>query len=660
MSTTETKPVYAIDEQKPKRRHVVSTRAIALGLLLIPLNCYWMAVMEVQWNSLDTTCVSLFFHVIFLVLLLTTLNALVRMRFPGIALTQAELMTVYIMLSIASAIMGRDSLENLPPVLGYLFWFNDPTNGFDRFWRYVPKWMAPHDRDALKGYYIGNSSFLSPENLQAWLLPLIFWIGFVLVLTFVMLCLNVLVRKQWTERERLTYPIVQIPMAITGSEKGFFRNRIMWLGFAIPVVIQSINSLNYFYPSIPTMHLKLQNMGPYFVTSPWTGLGWLPVGFFPFAIGIAFFLPLDLSFSCWFFYVVRKLIDVGCVSWGLRDPGVPPSIARIPCVGEQGTGAWIGLSIALIWFSRKHFAAVFREALSRGGGDSDPDAGMTYRTAVIGIGLGLALLVAMCSFAGMALWLPFVYFGFYFILSVGITRVRAELGPPAHELNWVNPEKFMVQIFGTQALGAQNLTLLSYMFWFNRGYRSHPMPHQLEAMKIGQESRMESKRLLAAILLATVVGTVASLWALLTVFYRSGEATGKIMSYSTGIGWEAFSRLRTWVDTPQSTDWTALGFSGLGAAITLLLAFAKSKLVWWSFHPIGYALANSYALEYFWSALFVGWFVKFWIVRYGGVKGYRMALPFFMGLILGDYVIASVWSIIGWALGVSTYRTFIF
>lgn len=660
MSTTETISRATTDQAQPKRRHVVSTRVIILGLLLIPLNCYWMAIMEVQWNSLDTTCVSLFFHVIFLLLMLTAVNALIKMRFPKTALTQAELMTVYIMLSIASAIMGRDSLENLPPVLGYLFWFNDPSNGFSRFWQYVPKWMAPQNRDALKGYYIGNSNFLSPENYQAWIIPLIFWIGFVLVLTFMMLCLNVLVRKQWTERERLTYPIVQLSLAVNGGETGFFRNKIMWLGFAIPVIIQSINSLNYFYPSIPTMHLKLQNIGHYFVTQPWNGVGWLPVGFFPFAIGIAFFLPLDLSFSCWFFYVVRKLVDVGCVAWGFRDPGVPPSIARIPCVGEQGTGAWIGLSIALIWFSRKHFASVFRAAFTREGGESDPDAGMSYRSAIIGIGLGLAVLVTMCSVAGMALWLPFVYFGFYFILSVGITRVRAELGPPAHELNWVNPEKFMVQIFGTQALGAQNLTLLSYMFWFNRGYRSHPMPHQLEAMKIGQETRMEPRRLLVAILLATVVGTVASLWALMIVFYRNGEATGHIMSYSTGIGREAFNRLQGWVDNPQTTDWLALGFSGLGATVTLLLALAKSRFVWWSFHPIGYALANSYALEYFWSAIFVGWFLKFWIVRYGGVKGYRMALPFFMGLILGDYVVASVWSIIGWALGISTYRTFIF
>lgn len=641
------------------RRHIVSLRSILIGVLLIPLNCYWMAVMEVQWNSLDSTCVSIFFHVIFLILVLTALNALVGRKFPRQVLTQAELMVVYIMLSIASAIMGRDSLENLLPTLGHMFWFSDSSNKYNRFFDYVPKWMAPHDRDPLKGYYIGDSTLYTHDHIMAWLLPVVFWVGFVVVLTTVMLCLNVLVRKQWTERERLTFPLVQLPMAATGGGN-FFRSRIMWAGFAIPVIIQTLNSLNYFYPSVPTLHLKLQDMGLYIVTPPWNGVGWLPVGFFPFAIGIAFFLPLDLSFSCWFFYLLRKLVDVGCVNWGLRDPNVPPSVAKIPYVTDQGTGAWIGLSLALLWMSKKHLASVFSEAFTRGSKASDPDAGMSYRTAIIGIAVGLSALVAMCRFAGMSLWLPFIYFGFYFILSVGITRVRAELGPPAHELNWVNPERFMVAIFGTQALGAQNLTLLSFMFWFNRGYRSHPMPHQLEAMKIGQDTRMESRRLLFAILVATVVGAVASLWALLDVFYRHGEATAHIMSYSTGIGREAFGRLQGWVDNPQKTDWMALTFTAVGAAVVLLLSAAKARFFWWQFHPIGYALANSYALEYFWSAIFVGWGMKFLIVRYGGVKLYRAAIPFFIGLILGDYVIAALWSLIGWALGVSTYRTFIF
>jgi hypothetical protein len=267
---------------------------------------------------------------------------------------------------------------------------------------------------------------------------------------------------------------------------------------------------------------------------------------------------------------------------------------------------------------------------------------------------------AFCVRAGMSLWLPPVYFGFFFLLSIGITRIRAELGPPAHELNWVNPEAVMVAIFGTTALGTQNLTALSYMFWFNRGYRSHPMPHQLEGMKIGRETRMEPRRLLAAMLIACVVGVFAAFWALLAVFCKNGQATANIHAYTTGIGSEAFNRLSDWTKNPRPTDAVALSWMGLGFGFTVFLMAMKSRFIWWPFHPAGYALANSYALEYWWMTLLIGWLIKTIIVRYGGIKGYRRALPFFLGLILGDYVAASMWSIVGWALGMSVYRVFIF
>lgn len=641
-------------------KSVVTLRSLVLGTLLIPLNCYWMAVMEIQWNSVDATCVSLFFHVVFVLFALVIVNRALRAVAPAVAMTPAEMLVVYIMLSIASAIAGRDSMENLLPVLGHPFWFAGESNNFAEFHRFIPRWLAPQDASALRGYYLGGASLYAPGVLRVWLPIVAAWSAFILAMLAVMLAINVIVRRHWMDHEKLTFPTVFLPVEMAAG-KSFFSNRMLWLGFALPFALQTMNGLHHLFPSVPYVHLKLQDVGRYFATPPWNGMGWTPISFYPFAIGMAFLLPLDLSFSCWFFYVVKKLEAVAGVAMGYQSPGGWTG-ASWPYLKEQGTGAWVGLCVFLVWAGKQHFKDVLKSAAGTGAAARAEDSGelMSYPWACRVILIGFAAMFVFCVKAGMSLWLPPLYLGLFFLLSIGITRIRAELGPPAHELNWVNPENIVVTVLGTGVLGTQSLTALTYMFWFNRGYRSHPMPHQLEGMKIGRELRMEPRRLLAAMVLASVVGVFAAFWALLSVFYANGQATANIQSYSTGIGVEAFNRLSDWQANPRSTNFVAVAWMGLGFAFTVTLMAAKSRFFWWPFHPAGYALANSYALEYWWMTLLIGWILKLVIVRYGGIRGFRRALPFFLGMILGDYIAASMWSIVGWALGISVYRSFIF
>ena len=639
-----------------KKRPVITWRALFLGTVLIPLNCYWMAVMEIQWNSVDATCVSLFFHVVFLVFVLCIVNAWVARRFPRLAMTPAEILVIYIMLSVASAIAGRDTMQNLLPTLTHPFWFADPTNGFARFYQFIPRWLAPRDPAALRGYFLGDASFYDWHVLKVWLPVIGAWAAFILAMLFVMLCINVIVRRQWMDREKLTFPTIFLPVQMA-QDPNFFRSKALRFGFALPLAIQTLNGLNYLYPSIPSLSLKLQDMSQYLVNPPWSGMGWTPIAFYPFAIGMAFFLPLDLSFSCWFFYIVRKLEAVAGVAMGYTSPGGWVG-ASWPFCREQGSGAWIALCLLMIVGGRKQLAEIFRAAL-RGEKDKSGEL-MSYRTALLGLTGGFVAMLIFCVKAGMPPWLPPIYLALFFLLAVGVTRIRAELGPPAHELNWVNPEAIIVSVLGSSVMGTGALTGLTYMFWFNRGYRSLPMPHQLEGMKIGREARMESRRLLAALIIASIVAVFAAFWALLVVFYHNGQATARIQSYTTGIGVEAFNRLNDWTRNPHPSDHIAISWMSLGLGFTSFLWFMKSKFVWWPFHPAGFALANSYALEYWWTTLLIGWTLKFLIVRYGGAKGHRAALPFFAGLILGDYVAASMWSIIGWVFGISVYRSFIF
>jgi hypothetical protein len=76
-------------------------------------------------------------------------------------------------------------------------------------------------------------------------------------------------------------------------------------------------------------------------------------------------------------------------------------------------------------------------------------------------------------------------------------------------------------------------------------------------------------------------------------------------------------------------------------------------------HPMGYALALSYAMDYFWFAFLFGWLIKLTLVRWGGMRTHTAAAPFFLGLIMGDYLAGSVWSLYGCLMEMRTYKMFI-
>ena len=88
----------------------------------------------------------------------------------------------------------------------------------------------------------------------------------------------------------------------------------------------------------------------------------------------------------------------------------------------------------------------------------------------------------------------------------------------------------------------------------------------------------------------------------------------------------------------------------------------KMRFLWWGLHPIGYVLGTGRLggdMNFFWFPVLVGWAIKSIVLRYGGLRTYRSAIPFFAGLILGDYVIGAVWSLVGITLKIPTYKILI-
>jgi len=628
----------------PERKKV-SIRSVLIVLLFLPVNSFWLIQTELVHYSSHPTTLSLLFNVILFISLIMCINLIISKFAPRHAFTQQELLTIYILLSMGSTMSGHDMIQVLAPMLGHAFQFATPENEWrDIFWRYIPEDLTVSNLKALEGFYKGKSTIYSLQNIRPWLNGILRWTGFYVLLTWVMLCINVVFRKRWTENEKLTYPIIQLPVEMTqDSGRKLFSNNLLWVGFGIAGGISLINGLHFVFPAVPEIHVRHYNLVEFFPEKPWNAIGRTRLTFYPFAIGMGYFIPLELSFSCWFFYWLGKATMVlGSVMGWKNLPG-------FPYMSEQAFGGCLGIVLAATWGARKYLANIFRLSLSREHSLEDSNEPMRYRTALLGILIGILLLVLFCWSAGMSLWVVAIFLALYLALSTGMTRIRAELGPSIVSL-WIwgegstDPAQKIVKFFGTRRLGPGNLTGLTLLFWFNRDHRCHPMPHQLEGFEIARRTRMQSSSLILPIMLVAAVSSLTAFWAYLHIFYRIG---------STGsFAWEPFNRLHQWLTLSQPIDYPAIGFTGFSFLFTLFIMFMRRRFLWWPFHPVGYLLSGTWSVDNIWMPLFISWMAKLLLTKYGGIKAYRKAVPFFAGLILGQFTIGGIWSILGTAFGI--------
>ena len=187
--------------------------------------------MEAVYYSAHSTLVALFFNVVCSLLVLIVINVPLERFMPNLAFNRSELLTIYIMLNLSSALVGHSMLQILPPTMAAPLALATPENDWENlFGRYLPEWLALNDKQALGGYIRdmkkGEPTLYTARHIEAWLVPVFMWSLFVCALMFVMLCINIIIYKQWTDREKLAYPITQLPFEMVNPASGLFRNRL--------------------------------------------------------------------------------------------------------------------------------------------------------------------------------------------------------------------------------------------------------------------------------------------------------------------------------------------------------------------------------------------------------------------------------------------------
>ncbi len=75
----------------------------------------------------------------------------------------------------------------------------------------------------------------------------------------------------------------------------------------------------------------------------------------------------------------------------------------------------------------------------------------------------------------------------------------------------------------------------------------------------------------------------------------------------------------------------------------------RARYVGWPFHPVPFAVTAGWGtyVAFFWLPFLIAWLAELAIVRYWGRSGFRTALPFFFGLILGEMTGGMLWPLYG-------------
>jgi len=578
-----------------------------------------------------------------------------------IGLTRRELLSIYSILLVSAPIVS----------LGILYWMLPKSIVFyylaraNPMWEstllpHVPWWYAPTDMAAVEGFFVGKSSV--PWLL--WAVPMAAWLSFAAAIFVAASCLLSMLQRQWVRYERLSYPMAQIPLTVAGEEiSGNGRlgrlagGKALWVGVAISFGVTFLSGLSARVPSLPQLPLgpitiiARQNVGPL------AGLGAYEPEFYPWLISLAYLIPKELSFSCWFFWLVRLGLTVISIAAGHepQDPEEWFGDPSFPAPYYQGTGAILALGIWGLWTARKHLGRVLRVVVSHGRSDADADEPISYRLAVIGFAVSFCYMVGFYRVAGcrwtFALLMVVLTLGYYAMWA----RLRAETG-----LGFLAfPQDLGEALrgsFGGAVFKARELVALAAFRWsFSPGEGlsfDTTTANLSDTFKIADASGIKKRRLMAASLAALVFsllfGTVIGLQGTYHYGFLS-TAVGSAYGYPwLQTKWDpgaAFSNLIA--PSPARID----GIISMvaGGAVAVVLGLFRLRFWWWPFHPLGYLAANCWGWSYRATPFLLGWLLKVLVVRYGGLRLYRSSIPVAVGLIVGEALNKGVWVLVALA-----------
>ena len=619
-----------------------SARALLIGTVLsvfLNLACpYSVLVMRVAGLTSDYITAGAMMLLFVLVLLV---NPLLKLVFGRHALSSAELMLIYVMMIVASAIPTWGLVTNMFHILTRPFYYATPENGWAQIIQpNIPSWIAPRSNEVAYYFYNGLPQGESVP-WRAWVMPMYWWCTFMVTVYFVMICLMVLMRRQWVEHERLTFPLTHPPLEmLKGNDRHIvpplFKTAKFWVPFAIAFLIISIKPLRFRYPEFP--ELRLDQWFRFFRNTVAVNFFW------NFAIiGVTYFINLDVALSLWLFHLLSKVETgvfntVGFVVGGRHEPLTGSCAAT----AHQAFGAILVLVVAVLWRARHHLRGVFRKAFFDAQDVDDSDEIMSYRNAVFGIILGSLFIVGWLHSSGLSWLAAVIFIVVAYLLFFAITRVVA-VGGIGFTASPMLPQVFMVYGFGPEFLGPKGLTQMAFQYSWAAEYRTSVMTSSMNGMKLSHGIDANQRRVFLAMMIAMVSGMAAAIAITMHLNYTRGGANMR----QFGVPSMAFRLAEHYTRNPVEMGWVweRWEMTGVGAGLMWVLVFLRHRFSAWPVHYIGFVVGDSWVMGRAWWSVFIGWLAKLIIMKMGGAEAYRRYMPVFLGLIFGQLMCGGFWMV---------------
>ena len=628
---------------QPKKSNRIRARGVLFGFLSVPLVAYACT------NQHVSSIFSMMVPPISALLFMLILNWPLRRLVPKLAFSQTDLIVFFCISSVGASVAGEFAFVTHPMTYSYPFYMRYDGTYQNQMGKHVPDIFAIKDLTMVKDFEGGGKGFALVLEKLPILLPR--WCaigGLMLSVIFAMLCINSLMRGAWCERERLTFPLIQLPVAMTegGGAGGMWRSKHMWIAFGVMFAIDILNGLNYLYPNLPSIPVKdwflIDKM---LKDAPWSNIGDFRISIYPFMAAIGLFMPSDMLLSFVVFFLLRKATHVVLAANGIPQStfsgtGISPGP---PYFDEQTWGAVLALFLGALWASKDYLSEVWRDIKS--GGKSE-DGGVAHRAAFVGLLLCVMVVVAYGVFGGLPIPYTLAYLGFFLIFSVVLTRVRAQLGPPTHEFAFFGSSAIMHRFLGTQWVSDPQANYLGQVFLFmNRIYRHHPAPYQLEAMKMAAMEKISQKKMFWMIAVATVIGLFLAYFFLQIKVARTGD-----MSWN-----DAPTYVNNIVNNRHGPDTIGIVMTIVGFALVMIMDALRFRFPGFPLHPAGYMLSMNYGVDYYWFGLLIALMVKNFVQRYYGLRGYDKLRSVALGILVGEYAAETLWMIVALITHQSTY-----